>query len=66
MTDDVKPPEETDDIVNDILNMLNRAGINDQAQLTTFMTEFTPYIVKREHKVLEHGMEIGRKDAAQT
>ena len=55
--------QEADDLAKDILGILHKNGVaqilpNDE--LKDLMVDFSIYLVNRDHKILQHGIDVGR------
>lgn len=64
MTENATPPPvpQEDNLAQDLLNMLSKAGI-PQEQQQKLLDELIPYLVERDHKILMHGIDTGRASA---
>lgn len=57
--DKVEGIAKTDDLPNDLINILAKAGITGASQ-QDIMTALVPYIVERDGRIFNHAYQVGR------
>lgn len=63
MTDLVKPPEaQEDNLAQDLIKILTEAALPPQVQQAV-LDKLVPYLVERDHRILQHGYQSGRASA---
>ena len=55
--------EVTDNLANDLLNILEFLDPEDQDKI---LGELTPYIVRRDHMIFDHAYKKGQENAVQS
>lgn len=56
--------QEAEDLANDVLQILDKHGVAqtvDRETLKGLMIDFSIYLVNRDYKILQHGIELGKK-----
>jgi hypothetical protein len=61
-TSKVEGIAKTDDLPNDLINILAKAEVTGETQ-QKILTELVPYIVERDGRVFNHAYQVGRSSA---
>jgi hypothetical protein len=61
-TDKVEGIAKTDDLPNDLINILAKAEVTGETQ-QKILTELVPYIVERDGRIFNHAYQVGRSSA---